>query len=402
MENMKILVVAHYQRDGSPCAIFVHDQVKALRAAGNEVRVIVPIAIGKSGLDHKRFFPAVRKCVIDDIPFVFVRYLSASKYGERGFNTKTAIFALRMQMKNVLEDFSPDVIHAHTLGFDTQLGAYFKEITGCPLVVTTHGSDTTIPYLNGEKQYLKRVVEGVDRIIAVSIKLKNFLLDCDVAAPVCVIPNGFNVKLAHTGKSRGFAALAENQNRPLGEQAITINQTGNLIDSKRVDITIRAFAELKKQYLHARLVIVGEGPKKAELIRLTQELDVADSVIFKGQLPNKAALEEMEQAHFFVMPSVNEGFGIVYLEAMASGCIAIGTRGEGIADVITSGVNGFLVEADQFMEVTNTILWCLENTREAAEIARAGSKCALEMTWERNAAANASVYNELLRAKRER
>ena len=49
MENMKILVVAHYQSDGSPCAIFVHDQVKALHAAGNKVRVIVPIAIGKAG-----------------------------------------------------------------------------------------------------------------------------------------------------------------------------------------------------------------------------------------------------------------------------------------------------------------------------------------------------------------
>lgn len=402
MENMKILVVAHYQRDGSPCAIFVHDQVKALRAAGNEVRVIVPIAIGKSGLDHKHFFPAVKKYVIDGIPFVFVRYLSASKYGERGFNTKTAIFALRMQMKNVLEDFSPDMIHAHTLGFDSCLGAFLKHITRCPLMVTTHGGDTFIPYFNGEREYLKRAVAGVDKIVSVSTKLKNALLDCGITVPVCVIPNGFNVKFTHSQKHSGFEALVDRQNQPLQEQAITINQTGNLIDRKRVDITIRAFAELKKQYRRARLVIVGEGPEKEKLIRLAQELGVADSVSFKGQLPNKEVLAEMEQAHFFVMPSVNEGFGIVYLEAMASGCIAIGTRGEGIADVITSGVNGFLVEADQFMEVTNTILWCLENTREAAEIARAGSKCALEMTWERNAAANASVYNELLRAKRER
>lgn len=394
---MKILVVAHYQNDGSPCAIFVHDQVKALRAAGNEVRVIVPIAIGKSDLKHKRFTPAVRKDVIDDIPFVFVRFLSASKYGNRNFNAKTATLALQMNLQAVLEDFSPDIIHAHTLGFDSKLGAFLKKTTGCPLTVTTHGSDTTIPYLNGETEYLKQTVEGVDRIVAVSTKLKNYLLDCGITIPIRVILNGFNAAFSSTEKSRGFAALVESQTQPLEEQTITINQTGSLIDQKKVDITIRAFAELKKQYKHARLVIVGEGPKKEELIRLAQELDVADSVVFKGQLPNKLVLAEMEQAHFFVMPSVNEGFGIVYLEAMASGCIAIGTRGEGIADMIVDGENGFLVGANQYMEVKNAMQWCLENTREAAEIARAGCKRALEMTWEKNAAANVSVYHELLR-----
>ena len=66
-------------------------------------------------------------------------------------------------------------------------------------------------------------------------------------------------------------------------------------------------------------------------------------VCFKGQVNNKEVQKLMSESYIFVLPSINEGFGIVYTEAMKAKCITIGTKNEGIDGFIKNGVNGFLV-----------------------------------------------------------
>ena len=103
----------------------------------------------------------------------------------------------------------------------------------------------------------------------------------------------------------------------------------------------------------------------------------------------------MAKAQFFCMPSVREGFGIVYAEAMASGCITIGTEGEGVADVIRSGENGFLVPPDDPDAIGAVISWCLSHPAEAAAIARRGRETAMGLTWAHNAAQYIQLFKEL-------
>ena len=95
------------------------------------------------------------------------------------------------------------------------------------------------------------------------------------------------------------------------------------------------------------------------------------------------------------MVSKPEGFGIVYLEAMAAGCITVGTAGEGVADVIRSGENGFLVPADDPEAIVQIIENCLANSKKAAALAAAGQIAARKLTWEENAKQHIRLFTEL-------
>lgn len=379
---MNILVIAHYQGDGSPSASFVHDQVKAYHALGHNVRVISPIAIGKCGFQSdSRFGTQCR--VIDGIRYLHMRFLSLSNLGSRGFNTRSAIFALSKVLPTILDGFTPDVIHAHTLGFDSEISAWLNRRLGCPSVVTTHGSDTATPYAQGRKYFLKHCCDGADTVVGVSSKLTTQLADCGVTVPLHSILNGFAIEHLSTAE------------KTLGSWI----QVGNLIPLKHVDTTIRAFAAYQKINPDVRLTIVGQGGERQNLENLCSELAVSHAVRFTGVLPNRQVLEEMSKTQFFVMPSHPEGFGIVYLEAMANGCITIGTEGEGISDLIISGENGFLVPPNDPDAIVRVIEWCFKHPEEASAIAERGRQTALSLTWEINAEEHIKLFQSMIERK---
>ena len=173
-------------------------------------------------------------------------------------------------------------------------------------------------------------------------------------------------------------------------------QVGHLTTQKRVNVTVEAFRLLKERHPEASLTLVGEGPERAVLERQCAASGLKDSVRFTGEVPNAEALAELGQARFFVMPSVHEGFGIVYLEAMASGCVTIGTEGEGIADLIVSGKNGFLVPPDDPGAIADVIEYCLQNPEAAAAIAEQGQKDARGLTWDNNAKQYLELFEQLI------
>ena len=166
-------------------------------------------------------------------------------------------------------------------------------------------------------------------------------------------------------------------------------------------MTIRALAKLRESYPGAALELIGTGSEQERFQKLSQDLGVGDAVQFRGYLTNPETLSAMSRSRFFVMASVDEGFGLVYAEAMASGCITIGTEGEGIADLIVSGENGFLVPPDDPEAIVKIITWCVEHPQEADRIAERGRRDALGLTWDKNAAQYIQLF-ETLREERTR
>lgn len=380
---MNILVVAHYHYQGIsvPTALFVHDQMRAFIRAGHRVRILVPTPIGKVGQDGKRLLPVIYRETVDGIEHVFLRYPSFSNFGEKGLNAACAAAFARWKMDEILEGFKPDVIHAHKLGTNTELGVVLKKATGCPLVFTSHGeTGCEEPWMH-DPAAIKDKADKADQVICVSTNIHRCMTAAGVKAPHRVILNGFSVEKIGTHSEKA---------------PCSVMQAGHLTRQKRVSVTVDAFRLLKDRHPEATLAILGEGDERQALEAQCADRGLRDSVRFTGQIPNQQALAEMGRTQFFVMPSVNEGFGIVYLEAMASGCITIGTRGEGIADVIVDGENGFLVPPDDPEAIANVIEGCLAQPQWAERIALQGEKAARELNWDQNARQYEALFQELI------
>lgn len=112
----------------------------------------------------------------------------------------------------------------------------------------------------------------------------------------------------------------------------------NLIKRKNIDKLILAMKNLDGFELN----IIGDGKELNNLISMAKTFP--NKINFLGRLPHDKVLEKMAESDIFVLPSINETFGMVYLEAMASGCVTVCTKDDGIDGIIIDGENGFLCE----------------------------------------------------------
>ena len=95
-----------------------------------------------------------------------------------------------------------------------------------------------------------------------------------------------------------------------------------------------------KELEGSKLTVIGDGKIRKSLEKLDK------NVIFTGELESEQVYKKMRESDIFILPSVDETFGMVYIEAMASGCITVCTKDDGISGIIKDGENGFLTEPD--------------------------------------------------------
>ena len=103
----------------------------------------------------------------------------------------------------------------------------------------------------------------------------------------------------------------------------------------------------------------------------------------------------MAKTQFYVMPSVRDGLPISYLEAMGMRCVVVGTATEGIAEIISNGVNGFLVQPGDFDAIAQYVNMCFEDPAKALCISTEGEKTAKNLTWRANALCYEALFRKL-------
>ncbi|WP_017304564.1 glycosyltransferase family 4 protein [Spirulina subsalsa] len=141
---------------------------------------------------------------------------------------------------------------------------------------------------------------------------------------------------------------------------------------KGVDVTIRALPAILKEFPEVKYLIIGRGDDQPRLAQLAQDLGVAERVIFAGFVPTEDLSAHYRVADIYVMPS-QEGFGIVYLEAMVSGIPVISGDNDGSADPLQDGRVGWRVPHRDVDSVAQACLEVLRNLNNPAELRCKGS-----------------------------
>ena len=393
---MRVAVVAEwYPSPTDPVhGVWAHRQAVAARDAGADVRVIAtrrpipPISVARKGPKAAAAWSrGVKKLLspweLDGIPIMTAPFISPPRplsYGTWGYwmtpSIRRALDALRNR-------WPFDLVHAHSVtppGFAASRALNDSDA----LVVSTHGPDVISVYARSRwsRRATAEAFDAADVVIANSAWAA---ARCEAIAghplPVEIVHLGADIPAKADGK----------RTRP------TIVTLAHLVGRKRHDLVLYALAAIPRSERPDYLVI-GDGPLRPELTRLARELGVAERLQMTGQLDNEKAVAEVARCHLFVMPSVNEPFGVAYVEAMAAGLPAIATRGEGGPEDIAAAGDGIvLVPRDDHRALAVAITEVLRNPT----VGQAARRTVAEhFTWKHCGERTVVAYERALKTKR--
>lgn len=255
----------------------------------------------------------------------------------------------RKTNKIVETGFRPNVIVCHAFNPGLYIGKMLKEKYNIPLVLTMHKTDiNNLINIPSRRKKFEKLIGAVDNIGFRSKVLYERFQNLNIRNDEgFIIPSGIDTSLVIC-KERLF--------KKTESDIITIFTAAKMVKDKNIDVLIKSFSNVDKENPNIKLNIAGDGPEKEKLIKLVKKLNLSHKVNFLGFISREEVLIEMERSHIFAMVSSNETFGLVYLEAMAKGCITIGSKEEGIDGVIRDGENGFLCETKNVKELSLKIL----------------------------------------------
>ena len=145
---------------------------------------------------------------------------------------------------------------------------------------------------------------------------------------------------------------------------------GRLIECKGIPFLVKGFEQIINNNINAKLFLVGDGEEENKLKEYISELNLKQHVVFLGYKTNPQAF--IRKADLLVLPSSEEGFGRVLLEAMDDGTPVIGTRIGGMPEIIEHGVNGLLVNYGDVDNLKRSIIEILKNNSLREKIIQGG------------------------------
>lgn len=305
--------------------------------------------------------------------------------------------ALASKMVNVVQFEKLDLLHVH-YAIPHASAAYMarqilaEDNISIPVVTTLHGTDIT---LVGKDPSFEPVVtfsiNQSDYVTAVSEDLKKDTYShFNIKKDIKVIPNFIDlIKFRKMKKDHFKKAICPN-----GEKLIV--HTSNFRKVKRVDDALRVFQGIINA-MPAKMLLIGDGPERANMEMLCRELDICDDTRFLGK---QEAIEELlSVADLFIMPSEKESFGLAALEAMACEVPLISTNAGGLPELNINGKTGFLSDVGDIEDMTKNALFILhdENLTEFKQNALQRAK---DFDISKILPQYEAVYNEVLNMKK--
>ncbi len=254
----------------------------------------------------------------------------------RSYMSKYIHEGLRLFARYVNEQGMPDLIHAHNVMNAGILAAEIKRNYGVPYVITEHSSaySREVAVCPSDYPRVRNAYIEADMRMVVSRSLGTIIDNYfgGEIGSLQVVPNMLDII---------FEQLDTLPDRK-AQKDFTFLNVGRMVEGKRQDLLLAAFALRFRGLENVGLRIVGGGSRRNELEMLADEMGVSAQVMFTGELERARVLEEMLDCDVYVHSSSFETFGVVIIEAMACGKPVVATSCGGPDDIITSE-NGKLV-----------------------------------------------------------
>jgi glycosyltransferase involved in cell wall biosynthesis len=387
---MRVAVVAeYYPRAADPVlGVWAHRQALAARDAGADVRVLVlhrPVP-SRAALRSRR--PAEilaplrqpRHALLDGLDVTYVPFLAPPRPRTYGSWGAWAAPSLRRALNQLRQTFAFELVHAH---YAAPAGdAVRRARPDVPVVVSVHGGDVLA--------VAERSAAGTRAVRAGLAHAKLVLANSAGIAARCRALGAARAEVVHLGTD--LPALPP-------ERAGTLVTVGHLVPRKRHADVLRALWLLRDSHPDLRYDVVGDGPERAALVRLANRLGLDGRVRFLGRLPPAMARAAAQGAGVFVLPSVDEAFGVAYVEAMAGAVPAIGCLGEPGPEEIAAAGGGLRLVPPGDPEALAAELRALLDEpdwrRELGDAARATVEAGF--TWEQCGRATVAAYEAALR-----
>jgi N-acetyl-alpha-D-glucosaminyl L-malate synthase BshA len=281
--------------------------------------------------------------------------------------------ALASQMYNVTVNESLDLLHVH-YAIPHSVSAYLARAMlqpgKLPFVTTLHGTDITL--VGMDRSYLpitRFSIEESDAVTAISEYLRQVTIEeFEVRRAVEVIPNFVNCTVFQPadGKCR------REEFAPNGEKVLV--HLSNFRPVKRVPDVVDIF-ELVRREMPAKLLLIGDGPERAVAEWLVRDKKLTHDVIFLGKQGQVQDL--LNCADVLLLPSELESFGLVALEAMACGVPSVCSNVGGMPEVITDGVEGYLVPVRDVKTMAARVLDIVSHGERQKQMGKAARQRAL-------------------------
>jgi len=378
---MRILLVNHFPLQGSGSGVYVANIAKSLEKKGHKTCIISPENTSifsdiKNIKLHPVFFKYEEKIenqqefnfpCFDPHPrssllFRDMTEEQISKYGE----------AFRKAIKEEIEEFKPDIIHGQHIWILSSVAAEFN----IPLVITSHGSDI-MGYNWWEKfhKYAHNATDKAKKVIAISKHNGEVIKDIfkENSEKVVTILNGYDEKR--------FYKKRYNKNKVLKKLGINkkykkiVCFSGRLAENKGVDVLLNAATIYENE--DTLTLIAGAGEELKKLKELQEKLQLKN-IVFLGHKDADSLREIYNISDVCAVPSRQEAFGLVAIEALACGTPVVASNQGGIPDFVTEEV-GILIEKENVEQLADAIVKTINkekkyNSRKIAKYAKENYK----------------------------
>ncbi|MGD0784729.1 MAG: glycosyltransferase [Sedimentisphaerales bacterium] len=283
-------------------------------------------------------------------PVVLFRSLNVFRYGKLA----ASLTLLYSVIPLLSRQGSYDIIQCH-FGPVGTLGAYFREIglIRGKLVTMFHGNDIRLGQEKGGQIYADLFSVGDSFLSNSRYNYDNLIdLGADAGKVICH-QVGLDISRFPERKL----------NFSLRPQTIRILTVARLVKEKGLEYGIEAIGELlrKNPAIQLQYNIIGGGDKEEFLKELIRELNLTKIVHLLGPKDQKEVIGNLQQAHIFLLPSIAEAFGLVLLEAQASGLPVIATSVGGVNEALIDGQSGFLVPARNVIALVEKLEYLINN-----------------------------------------